>query len=88
MNKKLYFIDSKRVAHFITEADTLKECNIARREDMTKRGFNLDQCYYIRSWFGDFEGKHGQWIDFGSWSCYYFIEGATIEDNMKEDEEL
>lgn len=86
MSKKLYFIDANKNAHFIAEADTLKECNIARREDMTKRGFNLDQCYYIRSWFADFEDKHGQWIDFGSWSCYYFIEGATIEDNMKEDE--
>jgi hypothetical protein len=88
MSKKLYFIDSKRVAHFITEAETLKECTIARREDMTRRGFNLDNCYYIRSWFADYDGRPGQWIDFGSWSCFYFIEGATIEDNMKEDHEL
>lgn len=84
MSKKLYFIDANRTAHFITEANTLKECAIARREDMTKRGFNLNKSYYIRSWFANFEDKHGQWIDFGSWSCYYFIEGATIEDNMKE----
>lgn len=86
MIKKLYFIDSKRIAHFITEAETLRECDIARREDMPKRGFNLDNCYYIRSQFADFEDKHGQWIDFGSWSCFYFIEGATIEDMMKERE--
>ena len=85
MSKKLYFIDSNKNAHLIAEAETLKECAIARREDMTKRGFNLDQCYYLRSWFADFEDKHGQWIDFGSWSCYYFIEGANVEDIMKED---
>ena len=85
MSKKLYFIDANKTAHFITEAETLRECAIARREDMTKRGFNLDNCYYIRSWLGDYNGRPGQWIDFGSWSCYYFIEGATFEDCVKEE---
>lgn len=77
--KKLYFVDADGKHHFVQQGDTLQKLNIERQEDMKRRGFKPEP--YIRTWFAD----GGQWIDFGSWSCYYFIEGATIEDNMKED---
>ena len=81
--KRLYFIDSAGNDHFVQQGVSLSALSVARQEDMKQRGFKPEP--YIRSWFADYNGRPGQWIDFGSWSCYYFIEGATIEDNVKEE---
>ena len=77
--KKLYFVDAEGKHHFVQQGCDLKNLSVARQQDMKNRGFKPEP--YIRSWFAD----GGQWIDFGSWSCFYFIEGATIEDTMKEE---
>lgn len=75
---KLYFINDKGAAIFIQMNHNLKSINTYIDADMTLRGFK--KAPYIRSWLGEFEDKKGQWIDFGSWSSFYFIEGVTFED--------
>ena len=74
---KLYFIDSKGDKNFIIESNDLKDINKAQDIDLKARGFAKP--YYTRSWLDE----EGQWIDFGSWSCFYFIEGITLEDMCK-----
>ena len=74
---KLYFVDSKGDKHFVKQHHDLAELSRCRQADMTLRGFKPEP--YIRSWIA--EG--GQWIDFGNWSSFYFIEGVTFEDICK-----
>ena len=71
---KLYFVDAKGDKHFVKQSNDLKQINIYRHEDTKNRG--LKENPFDRCWIAD----GGQWIDFGSWSCYYFIEGVTLED--------
>lgn len=71
---KLYFVDDKGDKHFVRQSSDLNQISIYRQEDIKNR--KLKENPFIRSWIAD----GGQWIDFGSWSCYYFIEGVTLED--------
>lgn len=71
---KLYFVDAKGDKHFVKQSIDLKQISVYRQEDMAQRKFKPEP--YIRSWIAD----GGQWIDFGSWSCYYFIENVTSKD--------
>ena len=74
---KLYFVDANGDKHFVKQSNDLKQISVYRQEDMAARKFKPEP--YIRSWIAD----GGQWIDFGSWSCYYFIDGVTLEDMCK-----
>ena len=73
---KLYFVNEQNEKLFLAESDDLHSLNVIRRADMEQRGFSPEDYFYIRGWFKD----NGMWIDFGSHSCFYFIEGATIAD--------
>ena len=75
---KLYFIDNKGTPTYVQMSHDLATISKYRQADMTLRGFK--EAPYIRSWLGECGEMKGQWIDFGSWSCYYFIEGVTFED--------
>ena len=71
---KLYFIDANGDKHFVKQSNDLQQISIYRQQDIKSKG--LTENPFIRSWIDE----NGQWIDFGSWSCYYFIEGVTLED--------
>lgn len=71
---KLYFVDANGEKQFVRQSSDLNQISIYRQEDIKNRKLKEDP--FIRSWIAD----GGQWIDFGSWSCYYFIEGVTLED--------
>lgn len=75
--KKLYFVDKDGIHHFVQQGIDIEKLLYASWEDRKKRKFKPSP--YIRQWVD----KGGLWIDFGSWSEFYFIEGVTLEDMCK-----
>ena len=73
---KLYFVDKDKNKHFIKQGNDLNHIYEYQRSDMENRGFKSE---YNSCWIEN----GGQWMDFGNWSCFYFIEGVTLEDMCK-----
>lgn len=75
--KRLYFVDKEGVHHFVQQGADIERLHKACWEDRQRRGFK--ESSYIRQWVDN----GGLWIDFGSWSEFYFIDGVTLEDMCK-----
>lgn len=72
--KRLYFIDKEGKEHFIMQSADIQALHKACFEDRQKK--HIKESPYIRQWLDE----KGLWIDYGSWSEFYLIEGATRED--------
>ena len=72
--KRLYFVDKEGKDHFIMQSADLQTLHEACFEDRQKK--HIKESPYIRQWVED----NILWIDYGSWSEFYKIEGVTIED--------
>ena len=75
--KRLYLVDKDEKEHFIMQNANLQVLHKACFEDRQKRKFK--EAPYIRQWVEN----DILWIDFGSWSEFYKIEGVTKEDLYK-----
>lgn len=75
--KKLYYIDKEHNEHFVKQNQDLNELFKYMNEDINKRHLKCSE--HTRNWVDE----RGLWIDFGSWTEFYLIEGATLEDLCK-----
>lgn len=77
--KTLYFVDKNKTRHFIAQNEDMRYLYKSCFEDRVKKKIKSP---YIRQWIQ----CGGLWIDYGSWSEFYFIEGATHDDVIKGEE--
>ena len=77
---KLLFQNSQGKERVIAEIDSFEEACSEMDKFMEERSFNS---YYKRLW--DRDGR--MIVDVGSWTEFFIIEGYTLEDVYKEQDE-
>ena len=74
---KLIFQNSKKEERILAESDSLKECLDKIKEFLKEKNF---KSYYQRTWEENGRLK----IDVGSWTEFFFLEGISYEEYVKE----
>lgn len=74
---KLIFQNSKKEERILAESDSLKECLDKMKEFLKEKNFTS---YYQRTWEENGRLK----IDVGSWTEFFFLEGISYEEYVKE----
>lgn len=74
---RLYFKNSQGKERLIAECKTVKDVGCEINKFLEEHNY---KSYYSRSWEVDGRVK----IDVGSWSEFFYIEGITYEEYIKE----
>lgn len=74
---KLYFLNRKGKERLVSECETVQEVYSKIKDQSKKSGL---KSMYIRFW----EENGRIRIDYGSWAEFFFVEGITIEEWLKD----